>query len=251
MGYINKEGKEDKMSYLLAEIGWPDVAAYLESDDRVILPVGSTEQHGRHLPLSTDALVPTELARRLGKRTGVLVAPLLPYGMSLHHLGFPGSLSLRPETLAQVLEDLLRSLYRHGFRRVFVLNGHGGNTASLQVALVNVTSDLPDLAVKLRQWWREPAVSELLQDAIGVTRPRHADAGETAPVLALRPDLVRLERAQHSPDDEPIEMLTEQVFRQRFPHGVIGADPRLASAEMGDQMLAALVDLYVTQLTDW
>ena len=112
------------MSYLLAEMGWPDVAAYLESDDRIILPIGSTEQHGRHLPLSTDILVPTELARHLGERTGVLVAPPLPYGMSLHHLGFPGSLSLRPETLAHVLEDLLRSLYCHGFRRVFVLNGH-------------------------------------------------------------------------------------------------------------------------------
>jgi creatinine amidohydrolase len=239
------------MSHLLTEMGWPDVEAYLESDDRIILPVGSTEQHGRHLPLSTDTLVPTELARRLGERSGVVVAPPLPYGMSLHHLGFPGSLSLRPETLAHVLRDLLCSIYRHGFRRVFLLNGHGGNTASLQVALANVMGDLPDLAVKLRQWWREPIVGELLQAAIGVSHPGHADAGETASVLALRPDLVRLERAQHSLDDEPIEILTEHVFQQRFPHGVIGADPRLASAEVGEQMLAAVVDLYVMQLADW
>ena len=239
------------MSYLLAEIGWPDVAAYLESDDRIILPVGSTEQHGRHLPLSTDMLMPMELARRLGERTGVLVAPPLPYGMSLHHLGFPGSISLRPETLAHVLEDILRSLYRHGFRRVLVLNGHGGNVASLQVALANVMSDLPDLEVKPRHWWHEAAVSELLQATIGVAHAGHADAGETAPILALRPDLVRLERVQHSPDDGPIEVLTEEVFRQRFPHGVIGADPRLASAELGEQMLAALTDLYAAQLESW
>ena len=239
------------MSYLLAEMGWPDVAAYLERDDRVILPVGSTEQHGRHMPLGTDALVPTELARRLSARTGVLVAPPLPYGMSLHHLGFPGSLSLRPETLAHVLEDLLHSLYRHGFRRVFVINGHGGNTASLQMALANVLGKLPDLVVKLRHWWRDPVMSELLQAALGVSYPRHADAGETAPVLSLRPDLVRLERAQHSLDDGPIEVLTEQVFRQRFPHGVIGPDPRLASAELGEQMLAVVTDLYATQLEDW
>lgn len=239
------------MSYLLAETGWPDVAAYLESDDRIILPVGSTEQHGRHLPLSTDMLMPMELARRLGGRTGVLVAPPLPYGMSLHHLGFPGSISLRPETLAHVLEDILRSLHRHGFRRVLVLNGHGGNVASLQVALANVMSDLPDLAVKPRHWWREPAVSELLQATIGLAHAGHADAGETATVLALRPDLVWLERVQHSPDDGPIEVLTEKVFRQRFPHGVIGADPRLASAELGEQMLAALTDLYAEQLESW
>jgi creatinine amidohydrolase len=239
------------MSHLLAEVSWPDVAAYLKSDDRVILPTGSTEQHGRHLPLSTDALAPTELAHRLGERTGVLVAPTLPYGMSLHHLGFPGSLSLRPETLAHVLQDLLHSLYHHGFRRVFVLNGHGGNTASLRMALANVMGDLPDLAVKLRHWWREPVVSNLLQDAIGVPGVRHADAGETAPILALRPDLVRLERAQHTLDDEPIEVLTEQVFRQRFPHGVIGADPHLASAELGEQMLATVVNVYAAQLMDW
>lgn len=239
------------MSYLLAEIGWPDVAAYLERDDRIVLPIGSTEQHGRHLPLGADTLLPVELACRLGERTGVLVAPPLPYGMSLHHLGFPGSLSLRPETLAHVLEDIWRSLYRHGFRRVFLLNGHGGNVAACQVALVNVTVDLPDLMVRLRHWWREPVVDRLLQAAIGAPGVGHADAGETSPLLALRPDLVRLERAQFTPDDAPIELLTEQVFRQRFPHGVIGADPRLASAEAGEQVLAALTDLYAAQLVDW
>ena len=239
------------MLYLLAEIGWPDVAAYLENDDRIILPVGSTEQHGRHLPLGTDAMVPTALARRLGERTSVLVAPTVTYGMSLHHLGFPGSVSLRPETLAHVLEDILRSLYRHGFRRVFVLNGHGGNVAPLRVALTNVMGDLTDLTVKVRQWWHEPAVDELLREAMGELRMGHADAGETAPMLALRPDLVRLERAQHSPDDAPIEILTERVFRERFPHGVIGADPRLASAELGQRMLDILTDLYTAQLNAW
>jgi len=239
------------MSYLLAEVCWPDVAAYLENDDRIILPVGSTEQHGRHLPLGTDAMVPAELARRLGERTGVLAAPVLPYGMSLHHLGFPGSVSLRPETLAHVAEDILRSLYRHGFRRIFLLNGHGGNGASLQIALANVMGDLPDLAVKMRHWWREPALSQLLQKAVGVPGARHADVGETAPMMALYPDLVQLERAQYSPDTGPVEVLTEHVFRQRFPHGVIGADPRLASAELGEQMLALVVDLYADQLASW
>ncbi len=239
------------MSHLLAEMGWPDVAAYLTQDDRIILPIGSTEQHGRHLPLGTDTLVPLELARRLAERTGVLVAPPLPYGMSLHHLGFPGSLSLRPETLAHVLQDLLRSLYRHGFRRVFLLNGHGGNVAPVQVALANLMTDLPDLAAKVRHWWREPAVNDLLQAALDLPGVGHADASETAPLLALRPDLVQLERAQFTPDDAPVEFLTEQVFRQRFPHGVIGADPRLASVELGQRMLQTLVKLYAVQLEVW
>jgi len=239
------------MSHLLAEMGWPDVAAYLTQDDRIILPLGSTEQHGRHLPLGTDTLVPVELTRRLAEQTGVLVAPPLPYGMSLHHLGFPGSLSLRPETLAHVLQDILFSLHRHGFRRVFLLNGHGGNVAPVQIAQANLMSDLPDLAIKVRHWWREPALSELLRAALDLPGVGHADAGETAPLLALHPDLVRLERAQFTPDDAPIEFLTEQTFRQRFPHGVIGADPRLASAELGQKMLQTLVQLYAAQLEEW
>jgi creatinine amidohydrolase/Fe(II)-dependent formamide hydrolase-like protein len=189
--------------------------------------------------------------RELGVRTIFnILGPLTnPAGASVQLLGvYDPALT---ETLAHVLEDLLHSLYRHGFRRVFIINGHGGNTASLQMALANVLHKVPDLAVKVRHWWRDPAMSELLQAATGTPYPRHADAGETAPVLTLRPDLVRLERAQHSPDNEPLEALTEQVFRQRFPHGVIGTDPRLASAELGEQMLALVADLYTTQLEDW
>jgi creatinine amidohydrolase/Fe(II)-dependent formamide hydrolase-like protein len=103
----------------------------------------------------------------------------------------------------------------------------------------------------LRHWWREPGVNELLKATIGVPGVRHADAGETAPMLALHPALVHLERAQHSPDAGPVDMLSEHVFRQRFPHGVIGADPRLASAELGEQLLDALTELYVGQLEAW
>lgn len=118
------------MALLLQELGWPDIAAYLQHDNRLILVVGSTEQHGRHLVFGSDVWQPWEIARRLSDRTGVLLAPSVNYGMSLHHLGFPGSLSLRPQTLSSILIDLLESAYEHGFRRVLILNGHGGNTAS-------------------------------------------------------------------------------------------------------------------------
>jgi len=239
------------MAHLLAELGWPDIAAYLENDDRIILPIGSTEQHGRHLPLDSDVQVPTELARRLSDRTGVLVTPTVPFGMSVHHLGFPGSLSLRPETLIQVMEDLLRSLYRGCFRRIVILNGHGGNVASIELAQFTVMTDLPLLEVRVRNWWTEPVVCDLLQKTLGTSRIGHADAAETSPLLALRPDRVRLERAQYNADDAPIEALTEHVFRDRFPYGVIGKDPHLASAELGEQLLSAVTDKYAQQLVDW
>jgi len=235
---------------LLENLGWPDVAAYLEKDDRIILPTGSCEQHGRHLVFGTDALVPYAIAQRVSQRTGVLVAPPLNYGMSLHHLVFPGSIALRPETLAHAAEDILRSLYQHGFRRVLILNGHGGNIAALQCAVQLLGHELPDLQVRLRQWWREPEVQAILQEAFPGQRGGHAAQGETSVVLALRPEVVRLERARHSPEAPRPGVLTGATFQRYYPHGVIGGDPRQARAEVGERVLETAVSVYARLLEE-
>jgi creatinine amidohydrolase len=232
------------MALLLQELSWPDVEHYLEHDDRLILVAGSTEQHGRHLPFASDVVVPWEIARRLSERSGVLLAPPLNYGMSLHHLGFPGSLSLRPSTLASVFQDLLESAYEHGFRRILVLNGHGGNTAALQTTMAEVLYELPDLEVRLESWWTEPAVKAVLDAAFGDEPSGHSDAGETSAVMAVRPGDVHLERAQHSPGAPKVSFLTREAFRRHYPHGVIGADPKRASAAVGEEVLAAAVEAY-------
>ena len=112
---------------LLAEMSWEEVKEYLARDDRVILPLGSTEEHGRHLGLGTDSIEAEAIARGAGEATGVIVAPTLNYGMALMQMAFPGTIALRPTTLIAVLDDVFRSLYRHGFRRVLIVNGHGGN----------------------------------------------------------------------------------------------------------------------------
>ena len=125
------------------------MAEYLRRDDRLILVIGSTEQHGRHLAFGSDVWQPWEIARRLSEQTGVLLAPPLNYGMSLHHLGFPGSLSLRPQTLTSIIVDLLESAYEHGFRHILLLNGHGGNIAAIQVALSEALHELRGLQVRL------------------------------------------------------------------------------------------------------
>jgi creatinine amidohydrolase len=238
------------MAYLLAELGWPDVAEYLQRDDRLILVAGSTEQHGRHLIFGSDVVQPWEIARRLSDRTGVLLAPPLNYGMSLHHLGFPGSLSLRPQTLSSVVIDLLESAYVHGFRHILLLNGHGGNTAALKTALAEALHELHGLEVRLADWWRAPEVQAVYDEAFGAS-PAHADAGETSTVMAIRPEVVRLERAEYSPDAPRVDFLTQQVFLENYPHGVIGVDPRLASAEVGERALAAAVQAYERVLRAW
>ncbi len=237
------------MALLLQELGWPDVADYLQHDDRLILVTGSCEQHGRHLTFATDVWQPWEIALRLSERTGVLVAPPVHYGMSLHHLGFPGSLSLRPHTLILLIEDLLTSAYTHGFRHILLLNGHGGNTASISSALTEVLHERPDLIVRTSEWWHEPAVQAVVEEAFG-RKLGHADAGETSVVLAVRPDVVRLDRAQVDPPSS-FPFLTRWVFQEQFPHGVIGSDPRQASAEVGERILSAAVAAYEEVLRGW
>ena len=235
------------MALLLEELGWPDVEEYLQRDDRLILVTGSTEQHGRHMTFASDVWQPWEIARRVSDRTGVLLAPPLSYGMSLHHLGFPGSLSLRPQTLSSVIIDLLDSAYRHGFRRILILNGHGGNIAAIQVALAEVLNELPGLRVRIESWWRDAGVKAVFNTALG-SEAGHADAGETSVVLAIRPDVVRLDRAAFSPESPDPEFLTVETFLEHFPHGVIGADPRQASAQVGEQAIEAAAEACVRWL---
>ena len=113
---------------------WPEVEAYLEGCKGVIVPLGSTEQHGPTGAIGTDALTAGAVALEVGRRTGVLVTPAQAFGMAEHHLGFPGTMSLQPATLLAVMHDLVMSLARHGFERVYVINGHGGNIATTKAA---------------------------------------------------------------------------------------------------------------------
>jgi creatinine amidohydrolase len=246
-----RHGGNYKVALLLEELGWPDVQEYLQRDDRLMLVVGSTEQHGRHMTFASDVWVPWEIARRLSDRTGVLLAPPLNYGMSLHHLGFPGSLSLRPDTLSSVIVDLLDSAYVHGFRHILILNGHGGNIAAIQVAMAEVLNELHGLEVRLASWWHEPAVKAVLEAAYPGQGSGHADAGETSTVMAVRPDVIRLDRAAYSPDALRTSFLTRQVFLEHFPHGVIGTDPRQASAEVGERVLVTAAGVYQQILDAW
>ncbi len=237
----------------LADISWEECKEYLVREDRIILPIGATEAHGRHLGLGCDHLLAEAIARAAGDRMGVIVAPVLAYGMSYHLTEFAGTLSLAPATLMHVLEDLLRSLYSHGFRRVLVVNGHGGNNAPLNSAVIDVANELPGLRVKNLTWWTEPAIAQLVDEAAGVQRGTHASTHETAFLMAVKPDAVKMERLakRDAPVEPSREMITAEAFAQKYPDSVMGLAPSQATPALGRKIFERSVELCVQELENW
>jgi creatinine amidohydrolase len=236
---------------LFEEIGWPDVEAYLKRDDRIMFVTGSCEQHGRHLSYATDYIIPYAIAKRVSEQTGVLVPPPLCFGMSVHHMEFPGTITLQPETWVAVLQDVIRSLHHHGFRRVLLLNGHGGNRAPINVALARVVNEIQDLQVKIGFWWEVPGVTEYIHEQFHGDE-QHASGVETALVLAVRPDCTRMERAEFQPYSPSIEFrYSARYWRTNWPSGSVGVDPRIATAEQGHHIIEMAVARYVQELESW
>ena len=238
---------------LLSDMTWEEVAEYLEQDDRVILPIGATEEHGRHLGLGTDFIEAEAIALGAGEATGVIVAPTLNYGQSLAMMGFPGTLSLQPTTLTSVLDDLFTALFRHGFRRILVVNGHGGNSAPLYDAVQMVGYQFPGLRVKNFQWWTDSEAYKIVTEMLGEQQGSHAAGGETAFMLAVRPDAVKLERltGKDAPVEPSREIVTVGTFTQLYPDGIMGLDPREATSEAGAALLEKSVEICAQELEDW
>jgi creatinine amidohydrolase len=174
----------------IEELNWMDVKNYLEREDRLILVLGTCEQHG-YLSLMTDIKIPMALADSVSKQTGVLIAPPLNFGVSPGFMGYPGTLSIRASTFFLVVEDILRAAHTHGFRRIFILNGHGGNDA-VCAHLTELANELPDLRLIWYSWWKADVVKAVAQkyslkpahanwlEAFSFTRVSELPAGEKA-----------------------------------------------------------------------
>ena len=178
---------------VLQEISWTDVRDYLIHNNMVIIPLGSTEQHGPHLPLGTDWYAATEASKAISARTGVMVAPVLQAGYSLYHSGFPGTLSLKPETMAQVLFESAQMLIKYGFRRFLFFSYHGGNRIPQETVISKINQETEATAVAI-------GVGSPIQQSEeeGEFFDWHAGVEETSMMLYLKPELVKMDRAQKS-----------------------------------------------------
>lgn len=244
-------GEGEQKPVLMADMTRPEYEARVR-DSILILPVGSTEQHGPHLPLGADTIQVAEIARRVGERLGAIVAPTIPYGYrSAPRSGggelFSGTTSLTGQTLTLVVRDILTALIRHGARKVVVLDGHYENNAFLHEAihLVLDAGAPKDLRI-LKILWVDPIRSETLERAWPNGFPgwalEHAAHLETSTLLAIRPELVR--RDQIAPDGvsalPPYDIYPQPA--DLIPGSGVLSDPSRGSSEAGEMLLADAVD---------
>lgn len=227
----------------LARMSWAGARAALRKALVALLPVGSTEQHGPHLPLGTDHLTAAEVARRAGVRGGWLVLPTVPVGVSEHHRQFWGTLWVEPQVLRDYVLGIARSLASHGVRRVVFVNGHGGNTAALDEAARVLRRE--EVYAFAFSWWR--AIPEVIAEVIA-TAGSHAGEMETSAVLAFAPELVMREFyseavAGAAPEWGKRLHGVEIGFDTLdfSPSGATG-DPTPATAEKGERLLAAAAE---------
>ncbi len=233
----------------LRDLAWPDVRD-LSRDMVVLIPTGSLEQHGPHLPLFTDSILATAVAEAVEARLPeeVLLTPTLWLGASTHHLAFPGTLSNSFEAYMGAIDAVIESLIPHGFHRFYVLNGHGGNTDANSMVLRNLKAKYPELTLGHSGYFAfvPPDAYAVLEGPIkGI---RHACEAEASMILYLRPELVRTDRLRDDgmEPDPPIRGLVLH-FDEETEEGSYGY-ATLATAAKGKVLFEAAVEGVASEL---
>lgn len=244
----------------LPEMTGPEVQEMLKVTDTVLIPVGATEDHGAHLPLGTDSMEAREICRRTAVRLAeqgcpVVIGPVIPFGTSSFHMGFPGTVSISSGTLVTLLKEVCLSLYQGGFRNFCLIHGHDGNLSSMMVAAQEIVDATPDASAVVLNWM--VALSKIYHTIQKSKKGEsHGGEGETARLLVTHPELVHPERGTAfylKPEElrkiqSPEHMKTGggiyygvRSYKALTPYGHIG-DPAMATPETGDKGYDAIVD---------
>jgi creatinine amidohydrolase len=219
----------------LEDLNWMDVEKYLQQEDRLMLVSGATEQHA-YLSLLTDIKIPLALADAASQATGVLVAPPLNFGVSPYFLAYPGTLSLRVATLCSAMEDIVSSAYGHGFKRILVVNGHGGNSPARSY-LQEINNVLPDLKLNWYDWWLSASVEAVAMKHS--LKPSHANWLEafSFTVVGDMPDGMK------TPPKVPSAIMDAKTARSVYGDGSFGGAYRAAEDVMHEMFAACVQDI--------
>lgn len=211
------------------------------------LPVGSVERHGDHLPLGTDTIIAEALAEELARRTGGILLPAIPYGPCIALRDYPGTFDVDWEALYHYVLSVLREASRNGLRRVVIVNGHGGNTNVLKFAARKASIE-HGMTILVFDWWRDVAQG-VRRDLF--SSPGHAGEDETSALLAVRPDLADMERADVNEAPHPeLSLYSPDTYRRVFVRPLVG-DARKADPERGRRLLEAVVEEILEFMRKW
>ncbi len=254
---IDKDVPQDKRVYLLGELTWPEAKSRFKEVDVALLPVGSIEQHGPHLPLDCDSFDANYLAVKVAENCmdpKPLVLPLMPYGVSYHHEDFSGTISISPETLSKLVYDIGMSAARHGVTKLVIINAHGGNSPALHFAAQMINRDAHIFTCVDTGETSDPDVYDMAETPNDV----HAGEIETSTTLATRSDLVRLEAAKKFVPKFSSRYLnfTSKRRVEWYAHtskisqtGVLG-DPTKGNAEKGKRIWEIMIKRLVEFVED-
>lgn len=249
--------------YRYEEFTWPEIREAVAQNRVAVLPVGTIEQHGPHLPLITDVLTATEMSRRAVEQIpseAVLMPPVF-YAFNEHHLDFPGTISVRGETFIQYVSDIGRSLAHHGFRRILIVNGHGSNVPYLDIAARNISNETAAIAAMVPWWNLVPKdLFKQLRESEYPGGMAHGCELETSVLLHLRGDLVQMDKAERDMPvqrseyfywdlQSPSPVFFQEFFSRYSKTGTLG-DPTKATVAKGQQFVDAVVVRLVEVIRD-
>jgi creatinine amidohydrolase len=226
---------------------WQEVGHRLEGGKRgILVPIGSHEQHGPTGLIGTDALCPDIIAREAEKQADMLVAPTFSVGMAQHHMGFPGSMTLRPSTMIATIVDWTASFVRAGFTHIYWINGHGGNVATIQAAFAetyapySLRGEQAPFMHQLKNWWQLPGIEKLCLSEFPVGHGSHGTASEIAVTYWAYPERAFLGQVTLDPKIAPEGPIRDAGdYRKRFPDGRIGSDPTQSTGAQGGILVEA------------
>lgn len=259
---------------MYADLTWPEVKEVVAEKRVALLPVGSTEQHGPHLPLKTDWVGPTEICRRAAERVPdlAIVLPTIPYGFQDHAMAFPGTISIGEQNFIGFVTDVCKSLSHHGFEKIIIANGHGSNMPFLDVAARRVNNTCHNTLCSVVAWWdllfRGPDRDEAwkLRESEFPGGMGHACELETSEILYLEPQLVQMEKARKSMPSYTAFLFTDLALGGRMGDGPvvhcnitgrggdsvgISGDPTVATKEKGEKWLEIAIRNLVRLIREW